>query len=294
MEQVEPEICNPFFVLALAIPALMIFLPSLRCRGSSFEFWFRGALAFLVCWFMLFAASVYDVNNFLDDDDIGDTGQNVAMLVIGWMPAFVYAAILLGLRSAARSLAISVENRLCAQPANARQAEAIRTRVLRTRHVLFLVISIAMLGLIIWAFAVGADAPYGPPRPPPVGFTGIWVMKYNTGLKETAETWLDGVRHGEARHWARSGRLREVKHYNHGELEGIVKLWDYRGRKEADLRYRSGTESGYRISWTIRDEPHYSYLLQGKHVSREQYLAACDTDPELPIPGDDGADATEE
>jgi antitoxin component YwqK of YwqJK toxin-antitoxin module len=143
---------------------------------------------------------------------------------------------------------------------------------------------------------------------------GRWVRFHTNGMPDLESTYKSGKQHGirvqfdmqgrvigtcEFRHgdgvdlWFMGNRsgpsaLHEEWHYQNDLLHGVERCWI--GRQLVRERYwRNGWPHGILREWSLQGRPRRNtpeFSLNGKAVSKADYVKACESDPKLPVYSD--------
>ena len=101
---------------------------------------------------------------------------------------------------------------------------------------------------------------------------GVLVDFYPNGRKKSAISYTDGYREGSAQWWTASGRLKHVRNYHRGKLNGIwTQYYDGYIQKRQEQIYDNGTETMRRGWWPNGLKKFEVTFLNGKEISRQSW-----------------------
>jgi hypothetical protein len=102
--------------------------------------------------------------------------------------------------------------------------------------------------------------------------TGVLVDFYPNGQKKSEITYTDGYREGGAQWWTISGRLKHIRNYHRGQLNGIwTQYYDGYVQKRQEQIYDNGTEIMRRGWWPNGMKKFEVTFLNGEEKSRQSW-----------------------
>ena len=140
----------------------------------------------------------------------------------------------------------------------------MRAKLLQKRYRLLLAGVLAGLGLMVWAWRVGATRPapdtalrtelvlregvlYRPSVTLP--FQGLLVENWRPAQRRVEGTIVEGRAHGRSRGWYENGQIEVEEHFVHGISHGTRTRWFAAGGRKSQVEIRQGQLTGTFWEW---------------------------------------------
>lgn len=122
---------------------------------------------------------------------------------------------------------------------------------------------------------------------------GVWRWWREDGKRLSEGTYKDGLLHGVSKGWDKNGRLWCERPYENGKKHGMEREWNSKGLLVWEYPYREGQLHGIarfsrknaepQIPFIIKKPPEpLAFWINGKEVSKTEYIEACKTNATLP------------
>jgi len=71
---------------------------------------------------------------------------------------------------------------------------------------------------------------------------GVWVAYFQSGIKQSESTYLNGVLNGKYAVFYENGNIRMAGYYDNGERDGVWRLYKKDGAFDRQINYKDGEE----------------------------------------------------